>query len=102
MIRCSRRRGSQEVRVSFVLPADSSERALAVAGDFNGWDPVETRFRKRGDERVASVTVEAGRRYAFRYVGDGDRWFNDADAHGYEPNEYGETNCVLDLTENTP
>ena len=99
MIQCTRAKLAKQVRVKFVLPASEPQGRLAVAGDFNNWDPTATRFRKQGDERVAAVTVDAGRRYAFRYVADGERWFNDGEADAYEPNEFGEMNCVIDLTD---
>ena len=30
--------------------------------------------------------LDAGRRYAFRYLADGGRWFNDDAAHDYQSN----------------
>jgi hypothetical protein len=47
--------------------------------------------------RAASLTLVGGRRYAFRYCQDG-KWFDDENADGYEPNEFGERNGILDLT----
>ena len=87
--------GSQ-VRVTFKLPADVGQ--VAVAGDFNDWDVSATRLQKRGDTRSASVSLDPGRRYSFRYVDREGRWFNDDDSDAYEWNEFGETNCIIDLT----
>ena len=86
------------VKVTFTLPV-GAER-IAVAGDFNDWEPTATPLRKRGDSRSASVTLEPGRRYAFRYVDEHGRWFNDEAADGYEFNSFGGHNGVVDLTDN--
>lgn len=101
MIRCEPAKGeADKVKVTFVVPADAADK-VAVAGDFNGWDPSATTLRKRGDVRSASVTLDAGRRYAFRYCTPDGHWFNDEQAHGYERNEYGEDNSIIDLTDGT-
>ncbi len=63
-----------------------------------GWDPTATSLRKHRDQRTASVTVEAARRYAFRYLAEGGRWFNDEAFDGYQPNEYGGSDSVVDLS----
>jgi hypothetical protein len=52
---------------------------------------------RAGHSQSVSLTLSTGKRYAFRYYRDG-RWFNDDQADGYEPNEYGQKNCILDLT----
>jgi hypothetical protein len=53
-------------------------------------------LRRRGGVRAASIVLVAGRRYAFRYYRAG-KWFNDDDVDEYEPNEFGETNGIIDL-----
>jgi hypothetical protein len=85
------------ISITFVVPVGQVAGDVTVAGDFNSWDAEATRLRQHGDQLVASITLDAGRRYAFRYFGDG-RWFNDDAADAYEPNEFGGYNCVIDLT----
>jgi hypothetical protein len=85
------------VEVSFVQPAAQMLGPVFVAGDFNDWDPNATVLDRFGEHLVATVTVRAGRRYAFRYFSDG-RWFNDEAADAYEPNAFGGHDCVVDLT----
>lgn len=98
MIRRAPVKGGEHVKVTFVLPVDGNGK-VAVAGDFNDWDPSATVLRKRGESRSASVTLGAGHRYAFRYVDvAAGRWFNDEAADGYERNEFGEENSILDLS----
>ena len=98
MINCERKRDGK-VKVTFRVPGDVSAGKISVVGDFNDWAPGANPLRRSGDARTGSVTLDGGRRYAFRYLGEGGEWFNDQDAHGYEHNEYGETNGVIDLTD---
>lgn len=95
MIRCKTEQGT--VKVTFSVPVEATGDRVTVVGDFNGWDPSATPMRKRGDARSASVVVEPGRRYGFRYF-DGSRWFNDEEADAYEDNGLGDQNSVVDLT----
>jgi 1,4-alpha-glucan branching enzyme len=97
MITKKRTDRGQRVKVTFSLP--TGEGPVSVAGDFNDWDPTATRMRKRGDTRSASVSLEPGRCYSFRYVDKQGRWFNDDRADRFEGNDFGETNCIIDLTE---
>jgi len=85
------------MRVTFRQPAGNGR--IAVAGDFNDWDPSSLVLRKRGDTCTASVELEPGRRYAFRYVAEDGRWFNDDQSDDFESNGLGDTNGVIDLTQ---
>jgi hypothetical protein len=106
IVRERTRRGDQ-VKVTFVLTddelaaaereGDDEDADVFVTGDFNLWNPGATLLRRRKQTRRASLTLAAGRRYAFRYYRQG-HWFDDQDADGYERNGYGERNCVLDLS----
>jgi len=61
----------KRVRVTFRIPL--ADGPVSVAGEFNGWDPTATPMRKRGDTRSASMSLDAGRTYAFRYVDEQGR-----------------------------
>ena len=98
MIRCEPRKGDDQVKVTFAIPADGSDR-VSVVGDFNDWDPVATPLARRAETLRASVVLDAGRRYAFRYLADGGRWFNDDEADDYQGNDFGGSDSVVDLTE---
>ena len=97
MIRCERKPSDAEAKVTFSVPVGEPDQPVAVAGDFNGWDPRATPLKKSGKNRKASVVLGTGRRYAFRYVTTDGRWFDDDGADAYEPNEFGEKNCIVDL-----
>ena len=90
------KRGDQ-VKVTFEVPDEA--QPVYVVGDFNAWNPGATLLRPKNGCRTASLTLAAGRRYAFRYLRADGGWFNDDKADGYEPNQYGEENSVLDLTD---
>lgn len=91
-------KGTNRLRVTFAVPAEDIEGEVAVVGDFNRWDPSTNPLRKSDGWLRASVAVEPGRRYRFRYLADGWRWFNDSEVDVYEPNGMGDDNCLLDLT----
>jgi 1,4-alpha-glucan branching enzyme len=88
--------GSNQVKVTFVIPNDNDQPKVSVVGDFNAWDPNSTVFVKRqNNTRSVSAMVDAGQRYRFRYYNADGVWFNDDSADAYEPNEYGSHNCLL-------
>jgi 1,4-alpha-glucan branching enzyme len=98
VIRCQFTNGGDEVKVTFLVPLNEIDDQVAVVGDFNGWDPMATPLHKRRDQWTATVTLAPGRRYSFRYLAEGDRWFNDEAAHDYQPNQYGGSDSVIDLS----
>lgn len=97
MIECRSTNGGQ-VKVTFVLPTGGSDGQVAVVGDFNTWDPMATPLRQRRGQWTASVNLAPGRRYSFRYLAEGGRWFNDEAADDYQANEHGGSDSVIDLT----
>lgn len=87
---------SNKVKVTFALPIEASAYPVAVLGDFNGWDPAAaTKLVKRSNGTLsATVTLDAGQRYRFRYYAAGE-WLNDEAADDYESSEHGSENCIL-------
>lgn len=84
------------VKVTFTLSLDDTPEPVSVLGDFNAWDPHAHPLKKRANgTRSASVVVEAGRSYSFKYLADGGTWFNDIDADEHTTNEYGQVNSVI-------
>lgn len=98
MIRTQLRPNDGKVEVAFVLPK-AADGPLCVVGDFNDWDPYVTPMTPGGEGYEAKVTVDAGRRYAFRYLSGDGAWFNDEAADTYEPGPFGSDNSVVDVTE---
>jgi len=79
----------------FIQPGDKSGTNLAIAGDFNGWDPKSTPLKR--DENLgiwqACVTVPPGR-YRYRLVVDG-QWIQDPYNSYVESNPFGELNNIV-------
>lgn len=97
MLKKSKAKGSDQVKVTFSLPLDNPYGAVAVVGTFNGWDPTANKMVKRANNSYSTaVTLEAGQRHAFRYVAEDGNWFNDDKADGYELNEHGGQNCIVE------
>lgn len=89
-------KGSNQVKVSFVLPADRIAGKVSVVGDFNDWNPASHPLRKRANgTRSASVSLPVGSRYAFRYLTEEGSWHDDDSASEFVPNGFGGANAVL-------
>jgi 1,4-alpha-glucan branching enzyme len=88
-------------RVTFALPAIIWAERVNLVGEFNDWDTQATPMSHDhpGADWQASVELEAGRRYRFRYLVDGKEWLNDWHADDYLENPYGSYDSVVDLTE---
>ena len=87
---------NNKVKVTFSQPYVEGQAALTVVGDFNNWDPTATKLTKRSNGTLsASVTVDAGQRYHFRYYSADGNWINDEAADAYEASEHGSENCIL-------
>lgn len=70
-------------RVKFILPAwiFGCRKKACVVGDFNNWEKDRTilRLQKNGTW-AASVDLQIGKEYQFRYFIDDKRWENDDEA----------------------
>ncbi|MBB5085323.1 isoamylase early set domain-containing protein [Nonomuraea endophytica] len=71
------------MEILFTLPREAGP--VSVVGDFNGWDPLAhpMTLGEDGHYRVA-VAVPQGEAFAFRYLADGGRWFDDEAADEYD------------------
>jgi 1,4-alpha-glucan branching enzyme len=99
MISTTAPRAADAVLVTFTVSAvEKPETQISVVGDFNGWNPLATPMDRRDSGHTATVCLEPGRRYKFRYLTEDGRWFNDEAADAYEPNEHGGLDGVVDLT----
>jgi 1,4-alpha-glucan branching enzyme len=90
------RRGNS-CKVTFELPPETGATEVHLCGDFNESSPTATPMKRRKDGSFhATLTLEAGRRYRFRYLlGDG-KWENDWAADDYAPNEFGGEDSVVE------
>lgn len=82
--------------VTFVLAESDHRCPVAVAGDFNGWDPASDVLVADGDGwMTCSIEVATDQRIEFRYRDAEGRWFNDDGADDYVENEWGGANGVV-------
>jgi 1,4-alpha-glucan branching enzyme len=99
MITKSYSKTGHSCRVTFKIPAGQAEaRSIAVLGEWNGWNadahPLE---RRKDGSWSATVTMEAGRPYRFRYLLDGRHWGNDEGADSAVVNQFGSEDSVVDV-----
>ena len=84
------------VDVTFTLPAEVHANTVALCGEFNQWSTEKTMLQ-RGDDGSwqATVSLEPGCSYRYRYLLDGERWENAWQADYYVPNSYGSFDSVM-------
>lgn len=82
--------------VRFDLRLPSSAKAVAVVGDFNGWDEHATPMarEKRNGSWSVSVPMAAGR-HVYAFVVDGAQWVVDPMAPQVPNDGYGPANAVV-------
>ena len=90
-----------EANVTFNLPKEAASEAkkVALVGDFNDWDTTATEMKKlKTGAFKATIKLETGKEYQFRYLIDGETWENDWEADKYVPNNLSfEDNSVVEL-----
>lgn len=73
-------------------------RSVAVAGDFNGWNPGQTKLeRSEGGMWTATIPLKPGR-YQYMFVVDGKQWIADPLAGEASGDGFGSENAVLDVS----
>jgi 1,4-alpha-glucan branching enzyme len=88
-------------KVSFRLNAAdaSGAKSVQLLGDFNNWDKtVEPMSALKSNDFTATLELESGKEYQFRYLVDGLVWKNDSDADYFVANSFGEENGVISTT----
>lgn len=89
----------RKVEVTFRMPPLDDVVELYLCGDFNAWQVRGVPFMQESDGTwVATLVLDSGKSYRFRYSDNQGRWHNDWEADAYLPNEFGSEDCVLDLT----
>jgi 1,4-alpha-glucan branching enzyme len=78
------------------LPEAIKAQSVHLVGDFNGWKTTATPMKRgKGGAFRATVELEPGRKYQFRYLVNKKHWCNDWHADAYVPNDVDGENCVV-------
>lgn len=85
-----------QVLVRFVIHVQGA-REVAVAGDFNGWDPAAAPLQAVAEPDVFAITLplKKGETYSYKFLVDG-KWIEDPTAAA-RPDGFGARNSILRL-----
>jgi len=84
-------------KITFNISAEAEN--LAVVGDFNNWDSAATPLKKlKNGSFKGQINLDKDQSYEFKYIANGEQYFNDEQADSYRYNDYaGSENGVLNL-----
>ena len=83
-------------RVTFKLPAEVQAEKAALVGEFNEWSKTDCPMKKLKDGSFsATVTLDSGKQYRYKFLVDVDRWENDWVADAYAKNEFGSEDSLV-------
>jgi hypothetical protein len=88
---------SAEVQFSLRI-CDSKAHTVAIAGDFNGWNPQANFLEDPEGDGIwtGTLKLEPGR-YEYMFVLDGEKWFPDPNALRYVKDGFGNRNAILEI-----
>lgn len=81
--------------VTFVLVAPSAH-SVAVAGDFNEWQPSRAPLDNRDGVWTLTIELRPGR-YEYMFLVDGKQWVTDPAARLRRDDGFGNQNAILEL-----
>ncbi|MEM7800600.1 MAG: isoamylase early set domain-containing protein, partial [Chloroflexota bacterium] len=85
-------------RVTFKLPSEVLAESAALVGDFTEWESDSIPMKRLKDGSFsATVSLETGKEYQYRYLLDETRWENDWAPDAYTPNEFGTDNSIVKI-----
>jgi len=88
----------QFCNVTFKLASSYANhpKEVFLVGDFNDWDRMHTPMTVNSKgEFIASLILESGREYQYKYFRNGNSWINDIEADKYVINEFQGENSVV-------
>lgn len=96
MIKKNYSKSGKICRVTFKYNNSDSFENASLVGDFNNWSFQQNPMKKLKDGSFsATLSLQAGNSYQFRYVFEGNTWANEVEADSYVPNKYGEENSIV-------
>jgi hypothetical protein len=93
---------SAEVQFSLRI-CDSKAHTVAIAGDFNDWNPQANLLEDPEGDGIwtGTLKLEPGR-YEYMFVLDGEKWFPDPNALRYVKDGFGNKNAILEVNNCNP
>jgi 1,4-alpha-glucan branching enzyme len=83
-------------KVTFQFSGEAKN--VALVGEFNGWNEASTPMKKSKDGAFsATIELETGREYQYRFLLDGGTWVSDDQADKQIPTPLGNENSVIIL-----
>lgn len=85
-------------KATFSLPTEAvaTAKKVVLIGDFNNWDTeAGISMKKQKNVFKATLDLETGKEYEFRYLLDGEVWENDWAADKYVATPFGVENSVV-------
>ena len=96
MIKKSYSKSGTKCKVTFKMPSELPADSVNLVGEFNEWNLEGIPMKKLKDGSYsATLSLQSGKSYRYRYLLDGAVWENDWEPDAYEPNEFGTENSVL-------
>ena len=88
---------SAEVQFSLRIN-DNKAHTVAIAGDFNGWNPQTNVLEDPEEDGIwtGTLNLEPGK-YEYMFVMDGEEWFPDPNALRYVKDGFGNKNAILEI-----
>ena len=88
---------SAEVQFSLKIN-DGKAHTVAIAGDFNGWNPQANILEDLEGDGIwtGTLKLEPGR-YEYMFVLDGEKWLPDPNALRYVKDGFGNKNAILEI-----
>jgi hypothetical protein len=88
---------SAEVQFSLKI-SDGKTHTVAIAGDFNGWNPQANILEDTEGDGIwtGTLKLEPGR-YEYMFVLDGEKWFPDPNALRYVKDGFGNRNAIIEI-----
>jgi len=88
-------------KVTFKIDAafSNADPEAYVVGEFNGWSTSQNPMKRlKNGGFTATIDLEKGRAYQFRYLLGNQHWENDNEADRQVPTPFGDSrNSVIDL-----
>ncbi len=89
-------------KVTFSIPEGIviDAKNVNLLGEFNDWQvtKAESMRKLKDGSYTRTLDLDKGKSYQFRYLIDGEVWYNDTEADSYIASGVGvEENCVVEL-----